>query len=118
MKAATKAQKEHFAALAELGCIVCARPAEIHHCGTYMGGGRDHDKVIPLCPSHHRVYDPIIISVHGSRKAFEKVYGTEEHLMNKAKKILKIKQAGEMAVVGCRRTEIPHIGVVQKCQPK
>jgi hypothetical protein len=89
--AATKKQQEHFKALVELGCIVCCRPAEIHHIGTHMGGGRDHDKVIPLCPSHHRKYDPIQISVHGSKKAFEEVYGTEVHLMAKAKRLLENK---------------------------
>ena len=88
MKAATKDQKKRFAALVELGCIICSNQAEIHHCGTHIGGGRDHDKVIPLCPEHHRSYDPNHVSIHGARKRFVNLYGTEEHLIERAEKML------------------------------
>jgi len=56
-----------------------------------MGGGRDHNKVIPLCPDHHRVYDPHNISIHANKKEFTQLYGTEEHLMEKCKKLLEDK---------------------------
>ena len=88
MKAATKKQKRRFAKLQDLGCIICCREAEIHHCGTHMGGGRDHDKVIPLCPQHHRTYDPKGMSIHGNRKEFENLFGSEELLMEKAERYL------------------------------
>lgn len=101
MKAATTAQHKRFAELIELGCIICVSPAVIHHIGTHMGGGRDHDKVIPLCPRHHTT-GGYGTALHAGKTEFEKTYGTEKSLFFKAQKLLKIKQAGEMSVVGCR----------------
>ena len=55
MSKLTKAEKDKlFESVIDLGCIVCQSPAEIHHIETYMGGGRDDSKIIPLCPFHHR----------------------------------------------------------------
>ena len=83
----TKAQKEHYGKLADLGCILCIRlgygegsPAEIHH--IRRAGKRVNAPVIPLCPEHHRGNS----GIHGlGRKGFERKYGlTEEELLEQA----------------------------------
>ena len=79
-KAATKAEKLHMDRVAALGCIICSMPATIHHCGTYMGGGRDHMKTIGLCWEHHLGKEGIDGKQMGKRK-WESKYGTEESLL-------------------------------------
>ena len=83
MKAATAKQKRHFQRLVELGCIICRGPAQIHHIGTHMGGGRDHDRVIPLCHLHHTGGE-YGVAIHASKAKFESIFGTEEELLSKA----------------------------------
>lgn len=75
----TKAEKEHKAKLAALGCLACLRihgphepgPVELHH---YRGGGwakGDYKTLIPLCVLHHRGSD----GVHGlGVKGFDKFH--------------------------------------------
>lgn len=52
-------EKRHWNRVAQLGCLVCGAPAELHHCTGHadrMGRvSRRHDRVVPLCPAHHRV---------------------------------------------------------------
>lgn len=80
---ATKAEKEHFRKVAELGCSLCrflgneGTVPELHH--IRRAGIRSQSPVIPLCPYHHRGNG----GVHGmGRKAFEREYGvTEEQLL-------------------------------------
>ena len=86
-KTPTQAQKHRMAAVAELGCIVCGSPAAIHHTGTYMGGGRDHNHILPLCGFHHQTggYGN---ALHAGKKAWEANYGTEIELMQKVEKRL------------------------------
>ncbi len=75
----TAAEKRHMAKVAEMGCVIhYGAPAEIHHCGTHMGGGRDHMKVIPLCPRCHRGHG-YGISLHDGKKKWEELNGTEEY---------------------------------------
>lgn len=73
--AATAAQRKRWEFVRSVGCMVCFRTAEIHHCFTGKGGRKDHDKVIPLCTMHHT-------GQHGihriGRKAWQATYGTEE----------------------------------------
>lgn len=79
----TKAEKEHYAKVANLGCSLCRylgfgeSPPELHH--IRRAGKRSNAPVIPLCPPHHRGDK----GVHGmGRKAFEREYGvTEEELL-------------------------------------
>ena len=86
-RAATKAQKRHMMRVADLGCLICAMPAEIHHCGTYMGGGRDHDKILGLCPAHHRT-GGYGVAIHAGKKEWERLYGTELDLLAETNKRL------------------------------
>ena len=65
------------------GCVACHKDniyseAEIHHIRNHTGLAlRDHDKILPLCPKHHRYGK---ISIHLGKKAFIEKYGTEEQL--------------------------------------
>lgn len=80
-KAPTKAQRERWTRIAELGCQVCgAYEVEIHHALTGMGGRKDHDKVIGLCYDHHRGYQGIHTV---GRKRWINNYGTEQSMLDK-----------------------------------
>jgi len=79
-----KEKKARFNALAEYGCIVCMRPAEIHHLIGYkyssLGKKADDINTIPLCVDHHRGAQGIH---HMGMRVWEKVYGEQESLLKK-----------------------------------
>jgi hypothetical protein len=60
----TKKEREHYAKLARLGCILCRcngiaetdTEVEMHHVRRY-GGKRSLAPAIPLCAYHHRLGD-------------------------------------------------------------
>lgn len=87
-KAPTKAEKAHMSKVARLGCLICLMPPHVHHCGTHQGGGRDHMRVIPLCHVHH-TNGGYGVAIHAGKKEFERIYGTEEQLLNKTEQLLK-----------------------------
>jgi len=64
--------------LLEHGCVICRRPAELHHLPK-LGMGLKGEKMIPLCPEHHRLGGRGV-AVHAGRKSFEKNFGSEEDL--------------------------------------
>ena len=75
----TKAQKQHYQRIVDLGCILCKKLGyegtipECHH--IRRAGIRDKSPVIGLCPMHHRGS----FGVHGmGRKAFERHHETTE----------------------------------------
>ena len=77
---ATKKEREHMRWVAELGCYVCERPANLHHIrppGTGIGRRTSHFHVIPLCHDHHQGN----FSIHMSKKAFEEKYGKETEIL-------------------------------------
>jgi hypothetical protein len=85
---ATKAEKDLYAKLARLGCILCKQqevrnledsPVEMHHIRRF-GGKRSNAPVIPLCAYHHRLGDS---SVHAlGHKGFARYWGfSEEDLL-------------------------------------
>jgi|TARA_R110000782_G_scaffold4024_1_gene14256 hypothetical protein len=77
---ATKKEKEHMSRVAELGCFVCERPANLHHIrppGTGIGRRTSHFEVIPLCHDHHQGN----FSIHLSKKAFEEKFGKETEIL-------------------------------------
>lgn len=86
-KRPTAAQRRMWNQIAALGCILCGRPAEIHHCGTGGGGRKNHDYVIPLCPEHHRGVDGIDGGTM-SKRNWQQVYGSERELHEKTLKML------------------------------
>jgi len=76
----TAAEKRHLARVAELGCIICGSPAQVHHIreGQGMGQRAPHFLTIPLCPEHHVGG----VSIHCSKRRFEAIYGCELDLLN------------------------------------
>jgi hypothetical protein len=83
--------KKHYAAIAELGCILCRymgykdTPCEIHHIRRY-GMKRDNAPVIGLCTEHHRGNT----GVHGlGRKSFAVRYKvSEEDLLEMTNRLI------------------------------
>lgn len=88
-KRTTKAEKLHMNKVAALGCIICKGPATIHHTGCYIGGGRNHMKVIPLCEKHHLFGPDAIDGKIISKRQWEAKYGTEEDLLTTTHQKLK-----------------------------
>ncbi len=62
-------------------------PAEIHHLRNDVGVGQRSEKVIPLCPTHHRL-GGYGVAFHAGRGKFEEKYGTEEELWNITQSLL------------------------------
>ncbi len=83
----TKARDKHFSRVADLGCIVCQSPAEIHHCFTSMGCKKDDTKVIPLCPYHHRT-GGYGFAIHAGKKTWQDRHGSEMELFDKTIELL------------------------------
>jgi len=82
-----------LAALAELGCIVCGKPTQIHHLrrnpitGEHFGlSQRAPDTfTIPLCMEHHE-FGPW--AYHAGPRSFEELFGSEAVLWDKANHLL------------------------------
>jgi len=85
-KAATGAERNHMNRVAELGCVICRRPAEIHHLPG-QGVRASHWETIPLCADHHRNGN-IGTAVHSGRRSFEANHGTERELLAKVTRML------------------------------
>lgn len=50
-------------------CLLCGRPAELHHCFAGVANRKLSDKygyIVPLCPEHHRTGE---FAVHRNRNA-------------------------------------------------
>jgi len=65
--------------IAGFGCWICRRegldsPAEVHHIRSDVGMGQKSERVIPLCPNHHRVGKH---SFHGSPVWWQVAHGNE-----------------------------------------
>ena len=76
-KPATAAEKAHMDRVAALGCIICGKPACIHHVRQY-GSKRDHKKVLPICDKHHGNMGEFGVALHAGVNKWEKVNGTQE----------------------------------------
>ena len=95
---ATKAEKEKYAKLARLGCILCKQlevrnvedsPTEMHHIRRF-GGKRSLAPVIPLCAYHHRLGNSAIHQL--GHKGFTAYCGfSEEDLLEKTNDLLQTK---------------------------
>ena len=86
-KPATRQEKDHMGEVAALGCIICRRPAEVHHIAGH-GMRASHYETIPLCPDHHRNSNEC---VHAGRRTFEAKFGTEKELL--AKTLTRLKKS-------------------------
>lgn len=75
--------------VASLGCIVCRNlgygnsPAVIHHVRIAQGVSQraPNGLIIPLCPNHHNMGGNGV-AIHSGQSTWEKLYGTEEELLN------------------------------------
>ena len=86
----TKAEAQHKAKLAGIGCMLCRRlygphepgPVELHHLRTGGWGKGGYKTLIPLCREHHQGST----GVHGmGTKAFERHYElTQQDLLDDA----------------------------------
>ena len=77
-----------MARVAALGCIICGAPATIHHCGTHLGGGRNHMKVLPLCVGHHIFGPEAIDGKQMSKGQWQDKYGSETKLLRQVEGML------------------------------
>jgi hypothetical protein len=107
-KGATKAEKQRFQYITELGCIACrqlglTRHAEVHH--IVEGNKRlGHSFTIGLCPWHHRsviemgscmaewIYGPALGGDHANKRAFYKIFGSERELLEKQNELLRVQR--------------------------
>ena len=96
LPAITKADREWFERITELGCIVgrlyeqnCWGELQRHHC---KSGGRriSHQHSICLCLGHHQsgVRKPEIVSRHPWGREFVARYGSEDYLLGKTREML------------------------------
>jgi len=92
-KVATRLEKEHLNKVASLGCLVCQRPANVHHIrpvGTGMGRKSNSYQTIALCRDHHQGQ----FSIHNCKQEFEAMYGTEHEMLQRTlKEIENIQEA-------------------------
>ena len=81
-KVATRLEREHMSKVASLGCLVCQRPANVHHIrpiGLGIGMRSGHYQTIPLCREHHQGQ----FSIHNCKQEFEAMYGTEHEMLQR-----------------------------------
>ena len=81
-------QKEYQNRVAELGCLICGRPAELHHTRYGVGMGQRGKEIVPLCPYHHR-QGPFGEAIHNGYYTFAANHLTEVELIEKRDKLLR-----------------------------
>ncbi|MGZ5053392.1 MAG: DUF968 domain-containing protein [Methylobacter sp.] len=74
--------KKHMGRVASLGCLVCGAPANVHHIREERI--KNDFLTIPLCREHHQGD----FSIHGSKRQFENIFGSELHLLAKTIELL------------------------------
>lgn len=90
-----KAESKHYDRLFQLGCIVCLQQGfgytapHIHHIrhGAGMGQKSNWQDAIPLCPQHHQ-HGGYGVALHAGQKEFERLYGSEQYLLELTTKLL------------------------------
>lgn len=83
-----KSIQQTMSDIASLGCIICGSPAQLHHIGTHLGGGKDDSKVIPLCVLHH-TGGGYGVALHAGKKVFEARFGSEQELFDLTQDLLR-----------------------------
>ena len=84
-----KAEREHYAKLVLLGCVICQRDPEIHHLLAGKGMGQKSKSAIPLCHVHHRTGGPGV-AIHAGVKTWEAKYGTEAYFLGLVREALNV----------------------------
>jgi hypothetical protein len=56
-KATTAVERCHLDRVAAMGCLVCGLPVTIHHVTSdgHQRLTRTHQRIVPLCPTHHMI---------------------------------------------------------------
>jgi hypothetical protein len=87
----SKAETDYYDRVAELGCVICQMPAEVHHLltGKGMGLKSSSQHVIPLCPDHHRTGGPGV-AIHAGIETWEAKHGTELHFLQLVRDALNV----------------------------
>lgn len=94
--AVTTEEKAFWSRLAALGCIACMKDGiyqpevSIHHVDGRTKPGC-HMRVLPLCAGHHQDgtgENKTLIAIHPWKARFEKIYGTQEELMDMCTELL------------------------------
>lgn len=88
---ANRLERKHWEKVRAVGCIVVGFHKgyiTIQHCDTGIGRCKDHMKVLPLCWEHH-LGKMGIDGKHISKREWESIFGTEEKLLKRLKRILK-----------------------------
>lgn len=73
-------EKAHMERIAAMGCLVCGRPATVHHVTSdgMKRIARSHKRTAPLCPRHHQIQFGPHESVEALGHAgFTRVYGID-----------------------------------------
>ena len=83
---ANKAERDHMGRVAELGCLICRRPAQVHHVrGGGMGRKSSNYDTFPLCFHHHTGAEGIhTIGI----MTWEDRYGSELAMLTETKRLL------------------------------
>jgi len=71
-----------MAKMVEDGCIICERPAEIHHLTGDSGLGQKSKRFFPLCSDHHR-NGGHGNAIHSGVETWEGIFGTQWELYEK-----------------------------------
>ena len=79
MKKADQAYQDRVRAL---GCLICERPASLHHVRMGVGKGQKASErdVLPLCPDHHQ-NGGHGVAFHAGKVTWQEIYGSEEELL-------------------------------------
>ena len=72
---ATAAERRHMGRVAELRCLICGSPANVHHIREERI--KNHFLTIPLCREHHQGN----FSIHMNKRQFTNIYGSELDLL-------------------------------------
>ena len=80
----TKAEREYMGWVADRGCIICRRPAEIHHIRAGVGAGQRSTayETIGLCPKHHRLGGHGV-AIHAGQETWQAIHGDETDLADR-----------------------------------
>lgn len=86
----TAYEKRHMANVARLPCLVCGARATVHHVTGHADRigrvPRRHDRVVPLCPTHHQIQWGPKESVEAlGHRGFYQTYGID--LMAEAERL-------------------------------
>lgn len=78
-------EKKYLQKVADLGCIICGSPANIHHIRTGQGLGQrsSHYATLPLCHAHHQGKEGIHTL---GTKVWQAKFGSELELIEQVKK--------------------------------